>query len=232
MPNIATYSWTGPLNESIAQTQSLIGPGSVVLNGSLVNTSGPQPYAEFPGISSWLSITAAGSNLTGVVFTFSGTLKGYPITISQAGPTSFSTSGVLQFFDTVTSVTTNAAANDFSIGTGTVAKTHWFKHNYNSTVLGLSVKVSVSGLGIYSFITTLDDVESSSSSDFNYKEGIIIPNTGGGTAFTQVMNQQEFGSPQTAFATYIYPSRYSSVAFEFIDTDSTIDVTFLEQGIN
>lgn len=116
MARFLKYIVPPSIGTEICILQSVIGAGSLIINGSLSN--GVTQTASFAenGYCRNLSFISA-NNLSAVTFTITGTQNGVTITENVIGPNNNSVySG--QLYDTVTSITTSGAVNAVSVGSG------------------------------------------------------------------------------------------------------------------
>lgn len=213
MARRVVFTWPAANATDVSALQSLAGAGSLLINGNLAvfinGITGPT-YVLFPGISRTVSLTST-NNLSGVNFTITGTFMGAAQTQTIAGPnddTVFTTS----LFDTVTSVSTNGTVNNVSVGSGTTGQTHWKNSNYYSTVANMSISVVVSGTITYSFITTLDNVNTHPAP----------------TIFTPITAMT--GATTNELGSYTAATAYSAIQITAA-TNGSLTATFIEQGI-
>lgn len=222
MAKPVVYNWPAINTTAICSTQSLASAGSLIINGSLAS---PLPVGSasvvFTGISRTVSLTSI-NNLSGVQFTINGFYRGSTQTETRAGPNN-NTVYTTNLFDRVTSITTNNAVTAVSAGSGNSGQTHWFTDNYYATVVGLSVQVVISGTIGYTFLSTLDDVQTNANP--TTVSGIVMPNPDSANAFTTLMNN----SGSSNLATYIYPTRYACLS---ISGTGSLRAIFLQQGID
>lgn len=205
----AVYSWPVPAAAAVAQTQTLGGAGSLVLNGTFASAG----VVVFPSFARAISLTSA-NNLGAVQFTVTGTTNGAMVFEAIAGPNN-NTVQTTVIFDAVTSITTNNAAAAVSAGTGTIGRTHWFFHNYHAVVPSLTVQVNITATINYSFATTLMDIEG--VPDANIVK--FNPVTDLTNATTSVMDG------------YFIPARYSSITVNSSNATGALTAIFLQQGI-
>lgn len=213
----AVFTWPAANTQAICATQTLGAAGSLTINGTLAQTiTGGPPYVIFPGISRTVSLTST-NDLSGVNFTITGTYRGSVQTQTIAGPnnnTVYTTATYPNFFDSVTSITTNGAAAAVSVGTGTLGFTHWYNFNYHATYPAISSQVIVTGTPniTYTWNVTLDDIQSNAS------PATFAPVTAMTTATTS-----QLGLINT-------PIRYCAIQITAATTGSLV-ATFLQQGI-
>ena len=121
-----------------------------------------------------------------------------------------------KLFDSVTSVSVDAAVAAVSVGSGNTGQTRWFSSNYNGIYPALAIQVVVSGgLGTitYSFDTTLSDLETG-----------IIP-----TIFSPIADM--VSATTSRLDPYFSPTVYSRIRVENATTTGSLTATFLRQGI-
>lgn len=155
--------WPAQDKEAIAFTQSVSAAGKVVLR---------YPYYKYAAVSRSVSITSA-NDLSAVSFTITGYYKGQLVSKTIQGPnndTVDTSTGTYNggypnlseddvIFDMVTEVSTNAPANDFSVGTGLYGHTLWVNGDYFQAIAPVSVEVIVYQNDMcYSLGVTFQDV--------------------------------------------------------------------------
>lgn len=116
MSRSLSYIFPAGNTTDICQEQSVGEAAPLVLNGNLVDSITNQVSFISRGYARSISITSA-NNLSGVDFTVLGTQNGITIEEVLTGPNN-STVYSDSVFDVITSVTTNDAANDVSVGSG------------------------------------------------------------------------------------------------------------------
>lgn len=210
MAHPIVYSWLAADTVGVANTQTLGAAGSLILDGTLLIASSMRPYISFNGVSRTVSLTSV-NNLGGVNFTITGYLNGTLQSETRVGPNN-NTVYTTALFDTVTSITTSAAAAAVSAGSGTTGRTHWYDYNYHATVIGFTAQAVVTGTITYSFETTLDDVNTVAAPT------VATPIAGMTAATT------------TQYAVYNNTMRYCCIHITAA-TDGALAITFLQQGI-
>lgn len=217
------YDWPAASVAAVAALQTTTGAGFLILNGTLVDKSTSITglnYAVFPGICRTVSLTSTG-NLGGVNFTIAGTLKGLNVTETRVGPNN-NTVETAQFYDTVTSVSVNAAVGTaVSVGTGTTGYTQWFSHNYHATGQpNTTIAVTVGTTTInYSFQTTYDNAEIDELVDiFEPLDGTLFP-------VDMVM------ATGSLIANYNWPAMFSRIFVNSSTNTGSFQAVFLQQGI-
>lgn len=160
------YNWIAADAQAVCLTQTLAAAGSLTINGTLstgaaVNITGlssqPPAVAVFDKLSRFVSIASA-NNLSAVNFTVTGTYNGATVSQTIAGPNGPAVV-TTQLFQTVTSVTSSAAAAAVRVGTGQTGSTQWFSFNtYATGQPSTTVQVDVTGTITYTFEITMDDV--------------------------------------------------------------------------
>lgn len=208
MADQAVFTWPAANTTAIASVQTLAGAGSIVIDGPLVPLT--YNYAVFPGISRTVSLTSA-NNLSAVNVTITGLYRGAAQSQTIAGPNA-NTVYTTSLFDTVTSVTTDAAVTAMSVGSGTTGQTHWWTYNKHATVCAFAAQVVVTGTINYSFQTTLDDVQTNATP----------------TVFTPIVAMTAATTNQ--FAGTIFPTLFSNIIINSSAGGSLV-ATFLQQGI-
>lgn len=204
------YTWPTSSTQAISQTQTLGSAGNLMINGSLA--SGGQ--VVFNGYARTVSLTSS-DDLSGVTFIISGTLNGINITDTiVSGPHANTIESDL-IFDSVTSISTNAAATNISAGIGTTGRTAWFKHYHNTICPDFAMQVTVTNNINYTFVTTLNEVINSAESSINL--------------FTPVSDM--IGATTNLLEHYMMPSRFSAIQINSSDDMGSLTAIFLQQGI-
>ncbi len=213
MARRVVFTWPAANATGVAALQTLVAASSLSINGGLAipfNGISTPNFVQFSGISRTISITST-NDLSAVHFTITGTYRNAPQTETRIGPNN-ATVLTTALFDTVTSVTTDAAAAAVSIGSGTTGQTHWKNSNFQSTVVNMSIEVVVTGTITYSFITTLDEVQR-----------IAAPTTFSPIAAMTAATTNQLGN-------YLNATAYSAIQITAATTGSLV-ATFIEQGI-
>ena len=203
----AIFTWPVPDTQAISLTQSIGAAGNLLINGHLAYTT----IVTFLGFGRTVSLTSANDN-SGVNFTITGSRYGNPIIETIAGPNA-DTVETVNVFDTITSITADAAVNGVSAGTGTTGATNWFNSNYHRNVLGQTIQVVVTGTINYTYQTTLDDVQTNTTP----------------TTFPTIVNLTAATTNQ--IGSYFAPARYSKISINSSTGTGSLVATFLEQGI-
>jgi hypothetical protein len=175
------YNWIAADAQAVCLTQTLAAAGSLTINGTLstgaaVNITGlssqPPAVAVFDKLSRFVSIASA-NNLSLVNFTVTGTYNGSTVSETIAGPNGPAVV-TTQLFQTVTSVTSSAAAAAVRVGTGQTGYTQWFSFNtYATGQPNTTIQVDVTGVITYSFEITLDDVNTVPEASINAYTPIV-----------------------------------------------------------
>lgn len=224
MPQPHVYRFPALSNTAVAALQNVAAPGNLILNGSMASFGNDLPSkVVFDGYSRAISLTSA-NNLSGSNFTITGTYRGQPQVEVIVGPNA-NTVQSTKLFDSVTQVSVNGAVLAVSVGTGIVGETHWFSSDYYCSVVGMTVQVVVTGAITYSFQTTLDDVNTTSSPTvFN----TILDMTNATT--TKIMPHATININAGASPSFvIMPTRFSNIRVT-AGTGSLV-ATFLQQGV-
>lgn len=204
-----TMHWPLASTTSIALLQSLAAAGTVVLNGEY-GTAGFTTARIDDVLFRQVSITSA-NNLSGVNFTITGLKNGVPTTEVLAGPNANTVYSV-NAYSVITSITTNAAAAAFSIGTGLVGATTPQLYDYQVPFAAMGIQTVVGGTTMnYTFSVTLAPIELFLQ---------LFPIAGMTAATT---NQ---------FATYNTPVRYYWFNINATTTaDATLTAYIVQQGL-
>ena len=193
--------------------------GNIQFNGVLATGSNPSSLVSFPGVSRTVSLTSA-DDLHLVNVTITGTYRGAVVTETRVGPNA-NTVYTTQLFDTVTAVSVSAPVTTFSVGTGTTGRTHWFLSSYHTTGSTMSVQAVVTGTISYTFLATLDDVQTNSApTTFTPATPVFVGTTTMSAATT------------SSLATYLAPTRYCCININSSNVGGGLVVTMVQQGIN
>lgn len=203
----AVFTWPVLDTQAISLTQTLGAAGNLLINGNLSFNSS----VILQGIGRTVSLTSVGDN-SGVNFTITGTRYTRPVVETITGPNA-NTVYTTNFFDTITSISVDAAVTAVSAGTGTTGETNWYNSNYHATVLGMTIQVVATAIITYSFQTTLDDVQINSTP----------------TVATPVVNLTAATNTQIGF--YNNSTRYSKLSITVSNATGSLVATFLQQGI-
>ena len=152
------YTWPLPDTQAICLLQSLGSAGNLSINGHLANTPTAYGGVVFTGISRTISLTST-NDLSAVSFTINGIYNGASVSQTILGPNN-NTVYTTSIFDVITSVSSNGAVSNVSVGSGLTGQTHWFKYNYNQDISIFSVQVIVGGTINYTFNITSNDIKS------------------------------------------------------------------------
>jgi hypothetical protein len=203
------YNWIAADNAAIALLQTAAAAATVTLNGTLsVSTS---PVVVLAGMVRKLSLTSA-NNLSAVTFTITGTANGRSVTETIFGPNA-TTIQTVNYYDSVISITSNAAFTALSVGIGQTGFTAWYSHDYDRTVLNLGIQVVVLGTITYSWQTTLDNVQT-----------VLNP-----IVFTPIVAMTAAATDQ--LANYTNPTGWSRIAVTASTGAATLTETICQQGL-
>lgn len=210
------YNWRASNTQAVALTQTLVGAGSLNLNGNMrVYTDPLFNGIQLPGVQRPVTITST-NNLAGVNFTIKGTLGGIVVSSTIAGPNNATVSTSPQLFETITSITTNGAAANVSAGTDTSGNTGWFKCNNEQSTFNMAIQVLVTGTVTYDFEVTLDDA--------NFEELI------GGAVNTFTPITALTAATTSQFAGFTIPINYCCINVHSGSTGS-FTATLMQQGL-
>jgi len=205
-----SITWQSFVDDGICETQNAAGAGPLVING--IFSSGG--IATFDSVSRTVSISSV-NNLSARTFVVNGTLNGaFQTSTVFPGPNN-DTVDTVELFDTVTSVTINGAGNAIQVGSGSEGRTHWVLCDYYRTVFNMGLQCVVTGTIDYSFIATMDNIETIGSDE----PTVFVP-------VTQM--DTETGD---AFAQFQIPARYVAMQINSSDDDGSLVATFLQQGV-
>jgi hypothetical protein len=116
MARFLSYTFPAGNEQDVCLTQTLAAAGKLIINGNLATPVNNTVSFLNKGYIRQISITSV-NNLTGVTFTINGIQNGVSITESITGPNSTTVYSVLAY-DSITSISSNGAANAVSVGTG------------------------------------------------------------------------------------------------------------------
>lgn len=146
MARILKYIFPKARLAEICQVQSQLALGPVILNGFLVNPiTGKVKFTDY-GYSKNVVITSI-DDLSGVNFTVDGTQNGAPVSEIingpvGSGPSSPSFAIGREIFDEIISITTDAAATNFIIGTGATGFFNPININLQRDVINYSITLA------------------------------------------------------------------------------------------
>jgi hypothetical protein len=215
MARPVVFNWPALDEQAICATQNLAAPGNLTINGTLAENIGSTPRVVFDGISRVVRVASL-NDLSAVNFTITGTYRSETVSEENlAGPTAGSFVETTQLFDSVTSVSADAAANGIDVGTGRSGMTHWLNADYYQQMPYKTIQVVVTGTIDYSYQATLDDVQTISDPE----------------VFNPIANLTTASTSQ--FETAILPIAYSNIKINQVGTDETgsLAITILQQGI-
>ena len=231
MTKPVVQTWGLPNPTAIASLQTSAVAGSLSISNGSMN-----------GNYRTVSLTSV-NNLSGVNFTITGTLMGNIVSQTIAGPNN-DTVYTTQLFDSVTSISFNAAVTAVSAGTGTTGQTAWIPYSYNTNVLGSGIQVKAFGTAgniTYNLATTFDDVTKTSSPAVT--TGAIVPNptnvtgaTAGATWMTIMAGAAATNYNDAAIvASDFYPKVWAFACIKITAASAnTVGLvsTFIQQGAN
>ncbi len=205
-----SITWPAPSTTSICALQNTAGAANLVLNGPLT-TGYPTPSVTFPNYSRTVSFTSL-NDLSGDNFTITGTYLGNTQSEVLAGPnndTVYST----KLYDSITSISVNAAVNGISVGTGTTGQTKWLLHNFHATIGQIGIGVTATATINYSYQVTLEDISKVTSPK------IFTPIT----ALTGATTSQFYTGELVAY--------YSNIIINSSNGTGALTVDFIQQGL-
>jgi hypothetical protein len=205
---ISVYRWPVPDTQAICSPQSIAGAGNLILDGNLAESGG----VVFDAFSRSISLTS-NQDLSAVNFTITGTLNEQPVSQVIVGPTS-NTVSTTQFFDSVTKISTSAAADPIEVGTGATGRTHWFWHNTYAPSGGWAVQIVVTNNINFTLQVTFDDITKTTNP-------FLVNRNANLTASTII----------TPNANTLLPNRFSSLLINSSDAAGSLVATFLQQSL-
>ncbi len=210
-----TFTWPAASATSVAALQTFGTAGSLSLNGSqsqLLRPDSPATYINLNNIFRTITLTST-NNLSAVNFTVTGlNSSGSVASETIAGPTS-NTVSTTGFFQTVTSITFDAAVTAVSAGTGQTGQTGWFTYDMHCNNANLGISVSISGTINYSVQTTMDNLNQTSSP----------------VLFTPITAMTAATTNQTT--NFISPIRFSNVKINSSTGAATLKAVYVQQGL-
>jgi len=204
-------TWTAANTTSIAQAQTLVAAGNLVLNGPL-----RQPgYITVNFLDFTRSITLTSTaNLSGINFTINGMLNNSPLSEVLAGPNNNTVTSV-NIYDSIVSITASAgfSPNTVSVGTGLTGRTHWINFDYDILIPNYSTQVVVTNAINYTYNVTLDDPNI-----------VATP-----TVFAPIVAMT--GATTSQFASVNDPLNYINITVNSAGATGSLVATFLFQGL-
>lgn len=161
----AQLKWPIVNKEAVCLQQDIAAAGELNLNGSLYNSSVPNRVSFIAagqflqnGFTRSISITST-NNLSGRTFIINGFQNNAPVSETLLGPNNTTIYGT-KFYDVITSITVNGAANAIQVGTGDKGYLPIIAIDSLATTINYSVQILLpSGSGInYSLFRTLDQI--------------------------------------------------------------------------
>ncbi len=151
MAQPSIFNWIAADSAAIAQTQTLVGAGNLLLNGHL-------SVSNNPVVNLWpmlrkITLTST-NNLSGVNFVITGTDIGQILTETLAGPNNNTVTSV-NTYDSIISITASGSAAAVSAGIGQTGSSVWLPADYNKYVANYGIQISVTGVINYTFFVTL-----------------------------------------------------------------------------
>lgn len=243
MALVQTLVWRPHNPAAVCLSQNVAAGSSFLINGEETNVI---PYAS-SGVWQIIRLqrtftitTALTTDLSGVNFTVTGSVGGYPRSETISGPIlgAGTKESTLQF-DTITNVSVDTNVVGVSIGTGTHGRTGWTLYDNFVPFSALSVQIDSTDTSLtarYTFQSTLRDasnvpqMEALIALGLGVTDGIIMPNPASPNAY--ILALDNVGTVSVS-ATLMYPTRYYSVLLnEGTDPDGAeITVCFEQQGV-
>jgi len=213
----AVFTWPAASATSVASLQTFGAAGSLALDGSLTlpaRENSTSRIAYFPNIFRKVSLTST-NNLSAVNFIITGIgLSGSSISETIAGPNSNTVESV-NLFQTVTSITFNAAVTAVSAGTGQSGQTGWFTYDIYTDNANLGIGIVITGTINYTMQVTFEDLNKN-------------PNTSP-VVFTPVTAMTAATTNQ--ITNLIQPIRFSNVKINSSTGAATLVATYIQQGL-
>jgi hypothetical protein len=154
MARLITQVWPAASVDEYAALQDVLAGASVKLKGT---NRGLLPGIDYGART--VSITSA-NDLSAVNFTIRGFLFNIPVEEIIAGPNNNTvyTTGANSQFTSITAITVDADANEFSVGTGTSGVLNPMTLNPHVSSFGVSIDVIVDNNIEYSLLQSLEKV--------------------------------------------------------------------------
>ena len=210
MAQPSIIKWIAADTAAIALTQTLLAAGKLLLNGHLSVSN--NPVVNLWPMERTITLTSA-NNLSAVNFTIKGTFNGVITSEVLAGPNNNTVNSV-NFYDSIISITTNAAVNGVSSGIGNTGSTSYYIHDYNKYFFNISFNIIVTGTINY----TLDGVL--------VNPNVTSPTTG---AFNLGVNTTNATTNQ--FLSFVYPIAASYILINSSVGNATLTEEILQQSI-
>lgn len=214
------FNWQPTSTTSVAQSQTVVGAGSLNLNGTLSSPLRPDSSArmtDFGNSQRYISLSSL-NNLSAVVFTISGYLNGKPISVTINGPNSntVDTSQLTppQLFNSVTSITNSITATAVSAGMTEEGSTNLYTYDHHATTPDMSVQVVVTGTITYQFDTTNDNANT-------------VPNP---TWFQPISNMVA-GTTTNQYGNLPTPIAFARIKVTAGDDTGSLVATLIQQGL-
>lgn len=212
---------------AVCALQTIGAAGAFSINGTLaLPNENSVKTANFKNLERVVSITSTG-NIAGVQFTITGVYRGVSgVSQTIAGPNA-NTVYTTQRFTTVTSITTNGAvATNTSVGTGLVGNTVWYETDYHKTHSDLTAAVFVNaGVVSYTFQTTPGD-------PFDTVNPVALwTGMDGASNSTIPAATPMINATVSIMGKYTFPTNWSRIIVNASDAATSLDITFLSQGI-
>lgn len=175
MANREVYTWPKADTAAFCALQSKGAAGSLLLNGTLAGQP-PVLGISLPDIARVVSITST-NDLSAVNFTITGVLNNAVVTVTHAGPNN-STYETTQLFNTVTSVTVDAAAAAVKVGTGSTGQSSYFLFDFENKCANTTIQAIATATISYSWGVTLDNPNTVASPTLFYPVSTLLSATG------------------------------------------------------
>lgn len=208
MSNPQTRLWLPQNKEALCKTQDLTVAGTLVFNGT-------NPSSALAGVLRTISLTSD-QNLSTVEITCTGTLNGQTVSETLNGPNA-KTIETKQIFDALTSISVSDKVTNLSAGTGTTGQTSWVLFDTQRSFPSLSVQVVIlDGTAQYSLMGTL----SNPAQRVEMTQRLF--------ALTNDMKEKEESALVSVMS---FPVHYVCVQILKSDETTSLDITFLQQGV-
>jgi hypothetical protein len=207
--NPQTRLWLPQNKEAFCQTQDLEQAGSLSFREEAVLRN------PMRGAARTVSLTSD-QDLSGVDITCEGILNGLSVSETLKGPNT-NTVETTQLFDRVRTIAVSGAVQNLSAGTGTKGRTGWVLFDYQRSFPSLSAQVVIlDGTAKYSLMGTLSNP--AQTVDMTKRLFVI----------TNDMKEKE----ESALVPVMpFPVRYVCVQILEGEATTSLEITFLQQGV-
>ncbi|GAO98103.1 hypothetical protein Cva_00751 [Caedimonas varicaedens] len=203
-----TWLWLPQNKEAFCKAQDLAEAGTLVFNGT-------NPPSALAGVLRTISLTSD-QDLSAVKITCTGMMNGQMVSETLNGPNG-ETIETKQIFDTLTSVGVSDKVKNLSVGTGTTGQTSWVLFDYQRTFPSLSAQVVIlDGTAKYSLMGTL----SNPAQTADMTQCLFV-----------IANDMKEKEESALVPVMPFPVRYVCVQILEGEATTSLEITFLQQGV-